>query len=46
MTMRMRGGRACRRGRPVANAKLMEQMRDMQARMEDKELDRKREPNL
>ena len=27
MTMRMRGGRAGRRGRPVANVKLMEKLR-------------------
>ena len=42
----MRGGRAGRRGRPIANVKLMEQMRAMQARMEPMDLDRQQEPNL
>ena len=41
MEMRMTGGRAGQRGRPVANVKLMEQMRAMQDRMEAMELARK-----
>ena len=42
----MRGGGVNRRGRPVANVELMEQMRDMYARMEAMELARQREPDL
>ena len=42
----MRGGRAGRRGRLVANVKLMEQMRDMQARMGSMEFYRKQELDL
>ena len=41
MAMRMRRGRVGRRGRPIANVKLMEQMRAMQDRMEDMDLARK-----
>ena len=44
--MRMRGGRAGRRGRPVANVKLMEQMWAMQDWMEYMELATQREPGL
>ena len=46
MAMRMRGGGAGHRGRPVANVKLMEQMRAMQDRMKAMELARKRNPDL
>ena len=46
MAMRMRGGRVGRRGRPIANVKLMEQLRVMQARMEAMELGRHKEPDL
>ena len=46
MAIRMRGGRAGRRGRLVANAELMEQLRVMQARLEAMELGRHREPDL
>ena len=46
MAIRMRGGRAGRRGRHVANAELMEQMRVMQARLEAMELAKHREPDL
>ena len=46
MAIRMRGGRVGRRGRPVANAELMEQLRVMQARLEAMELGRHREPDL
>ena len=46
MAMWVRGGGVSRRGRPVANVELMEQMRDMYARMEAMELARKREPDL
>ena len=46
MAIRMRGGRAGCRGRPVANVELMEQMRVMQARLEAMELGRHREPDL
>ena len=42
MAIRMRGGRARRRGRPIANDELMEQMRVMQARLEAMELGRHR----
>ena len=42
----MRGGRVGQRGRPVANAELMEQMRVMQARLEAMELGRHREADL
>ena len=37
----MRGGRESRRGRAIANFKLMEQIRAMQDRMEAMELARK-----
>ena len=46
MAIRMRVGRGGRRGRPIANAKLMEQLRVMQARLEAMELGRHREPDL
>ena len=46
MAIRMRGGREGRRDRPIANAKLMEQLRVMQARLEAMELGRHREPDL
>ena len=46
MAIRMRGGRAGRRGRPVANAELMEQLRVMQARLEAMELGRHKETYL
>ena len=46
MAIRMKGGRACQRGRPVANAELMEQLRVMQARLEAMELGRHRELDL
>ena len=46
MAMRMRGGRAGLRGRHVANAELMEQLRVMQARLEAMELGRHRELDL
>ena len=46
MAIRMRGGRAGRRGRLVANADLMEQLRVMQAMLEAMELGRHREPYL
>ena len=46
MDIRMRGGRAGQRGRLVANAKLMEQLRVMKARLEAMELGRHREPDL
>ena len=46
MAIRMRGGGVGRRGRPIANAKLMEQLRVMQARLEAMELVRHREPDL
>ena len=42
----MRRGRARTRGRPVANVKLMELMRDMHAIMEAMELANQREPYL
>ena len=42
----MRGGRASQRGRPVANVKLMEQMRAMQAIMESMDLAWQREVDL
>ena len=41
MSMLMRGGRVGRRGRPIANVILMEQMRTMQAIMEAMDLGRK-----
>ena len=46
MAIRMRGGGVGRRGRPIANAKLMEQLRVMQARLEAMELGRHREIDL
>ena len=46
MAIRMRGGRAGHRGRPIANAELMEKMRVIQARLEAMELGRYREPDL
>ena len=46
MAIRMRGGRAGRRGRPVANVELMEQLRVMQVRLEAMELGRHRELDL
>ena len=42
----MRGGRAGLRGRPIANAELMEQIRVVQARLEVMELGRHKEPDL
>ena len=46
MEMQMRGGRACRRGRPIANVKLMEQMSAIQAIMESMDLAWQRERDL
>ena len=46
MAIRMRGGRAGQRGRPVSNAELMEHMRFMRARLKAMELDKHREPKL
>ena len=46
MSMQMRGGIACRRGRPISNVRLMEQMRAIQAIMESMELAWQREPDL
>ena len=46
MDIRIRGGRVGRRGRPIENVKLMEQLRVMQARLEDMELGRHRELDL
>ena len=46
MAIRMGGGRAGRRGRPITNVELMERMRVMQAKLEAMELGRHREPDL
>lgn len=46
MAIRMRGGRVGRRGRPIANVELMEQLRVMHAKLEAMELGRHKEPYL